>query len=185
MRPPSYHISFASRSRRRGPRSADALLRRSQVHREHVSPQGMGSADSEPAMPSRNFAPFNNIILDHVNLRGFITHSAELQGHVELNVPKPHLLAINETHLTRAVKDASFGGYTLVSRLDRRDGRKQGGIALFALPRIAACITLLEHASNEDHERSWHALHGDLGPVLLCIWYRAPCRGEIESINAF
>ena len=95
---------------------------------------------------------------------------------MELNVPKSHLLAINETHLKTAVKDAIFGGYTLVSRLDRRDGRKYCGIALFALPGIAACITLLEHASNEDHERSWHALHGDLGPVLLCIWYRAPCR---------
>ena len=167
------------------PCPADAFLRRSQVHREHVSPQGIGSADSEPAMPSRNLAPFNHIILDHVNLRGFIRHNAELQGHLELNIPKPHLLALNETHLTRTVKELSLGGCTLVSRLDRIDWRKQGGIVLFASPELAECITLLVHASDDTHERSWHALHGDLGPVLLCVWYRPPSSGEVGSINAF
>ena len=41
-----------------------------------------------------------------------------------------------------------------MSRLDRRDGRQGGGIALFALLDIADCITLLEHASDDAHERS-------------------------------
>ena len=137
-----------------GPRSADALHRRSQVHLEHVSPQGIGSADSQPTMPSRNFALFNSIILDHVNVRGLASHKCELNGHLELNHPKPHLLALNETHLLRTVEELCLPGYVLISRLDRRDGRKQGGIALFALPEIAACVTLLEHASDISHERS-------------------------------
>ena len=83
------------------------------------------------------------------------------------------------------MEELCLPGYVLISRLDRRDGRKQAGIALFALPEIAACVTLLEHASDISHERSWHAVHGDLGPVLLCIWYRPPCVGETGSIAAF
>ena len=130
-------------------------------------------------MPSREIAPFNNIILDHINLRGFISHNGELQGDLDLNPPRPHLLAINETQLTKTIKELTFGGYTFVSRLDRRDGRQGGGIALFALPEVTACITLLDHAADVQHERSWHAPHGDLGPVLLCIWYRPPRPCEI------
>ena len=94
-------------------------------------------------------------------------------------------MALNETHLQRTVTELTLGGYSLVSRLDRRDGRKQGGIALFALPEVASSITLLEHAADETHERSWHAIHADLGPILLCVWYRPPCPGEIASIIAF
>ena len=56
---------------------------------------------------------------------------------------------------------------------------------MFALPEIAACVAMLEHASDFSHERSWHAVHGDLGPVLLCIWYCHPRVGEIGSIVAF
>ena len=84
-----------------------------------------------------------------------------------------------------AIKELSLCGYTLVSRLDRRDGRKQGGIALFASPKLADCTTLLEHASDDTHERSWHVLQGDFGPVLLCVWYRPPTSGEVLSISAF
>ena len=87
--------------------------------------------------------------------------------------------------MTRIVKGVIFLKYTLVSRLDRRDGRQGGGITFSAVPQIAACITLLEHATDIHHERSWHALHGDLGPVLLCIWYQPPCPSEIRSIITF
>ena len=128
-------------------------------------------------MPSRDLALFNHIILEPMNLRSFIRNNAELQGHLELNTPKTHLLALNETHLTRTVKELSLGGYILISRLDRRYGRRQGGIALFALPELADCITLLEHASDVTHKRSWHALHGNLVPVLLCVLYRLPSFG--------
>ena len=89
-----------------------------------------------------------------------------------------------ETHLRRTVQDATLGGYVLVSRLDRRVGEK-GGIALFALPEVADNITLLDHAKDEEHEWSWHVLHADVGPILLCIWYRPPNRGEVSSISAF
>ena len=34
-------------------------------------------------------------------------------------------------------------------------------------------------------ERSWHIVHCDCGPVLLCVWYRPPNRGETDSIRRF
>ena len=34
-------------------------------------------------------------------------------------------------------------------------------------------------------ERSWHIVHCDCGPVLLCVWYRPPNRGETDSIHRF
>ena len=136
-------------------------------------------------MPSCTSTPFNRFTLDHINIRGFTSHRTELQAHLDLNGPKPQLLAINETWLQRSVEEIAVGGYTLVSRLDRRDGRAGGGIALFALPTVASSVTLLEHAGDESHERSWLAIHADLGPVLLCIWYRPPHHGEVASIDAF
>ena len=93
-------------------------------------------------MPSRKLAPFNLIILDHVNVNGFINHNCELQGHLDLNNPKPHLVALNKPHLTCNVKPFPLVDIIWVSRLDRRDGRQGGGIALFAFSKIADCIIL-------------------------------------------
>ena len=67
------------------------------------------------------------------------------------NERKPHLIAVNETHLQR--RQAHLNGYELISQLDRRDGRTHGGICLFALSNIAENISLLEHAPNLQHER--------------------------------
>ena len=75
-----------------------------------------------------------------------------------------------------------LGGYTLISRRDRDDGRDGGGIALFGLDRVASQVVLLEHSA--DAERSWHAVHSDIGPVLCCVWYRPPCAGETQSIRS-
>ena len=41
---------------------------------EHVPPQGIGSVDSETIMPSRNIALFNQIMLDHVDVRQLARH---------------------------------------------------------------------------------------------------------------
>ena len=35
---------------------------------------------------------------------------------------------------------------------------------------------------SETAERTWVLVHTDQAPLLLCAWYRPPCRGEIESI---
>lgn len=87
------------------------------------------------------------------------------------------LVAINETFLDKSVGIMNLSGYELVSRRDRDS--YGGGIALFCLTRFFDTIT---HLDNEaDYERSWHTLHSNLGPILVCVWYRPPY-AETSSI---
>ena len=72
--------------------------------------------------------------------------------------------------------------YRFLSRRDRNDGRKCGGIACFVLERFIGHVAFLEHST--DFERSWHIIHSDIGPVLFGAWYRPPIDGEVASINA-
>ena len=95
---------------------------------------------------------------------------------------KPMLVCLNETLLDASVESTGLGGYTLISRRDRDDGRSGGGIALFAADCIAPQMVLLE--KSEDHERAWHTIHSDIGPILCGVWYRPPCPGEISSIRS-
>ena len=73
-------------------------------------------------------------------------------------------------------------GYSLVSRLDRRDLSGWGGVVLFAKTGFEHCIV---HICDSDAtERSWHILHTDRGPVAVAVWYRRPEAGEIASITS-
>ncbi len=112
-----------------------------------------------------------------------MSYRSELEGNILLNGDKPHVVTINESFLNRAVEEVSLSGYELVSRRDRRDESGFGGVLVFALTDFAPHIVLLEH--GESYEASWHAVHSDIGPVLLCAWYRPPASGEIVSIRAF
>ncbi len=181
-RPPGTPFSSprTSRTRRRGPRSDAATLRRGRTRRDvdYSSPlDGLGEARSIPSID------FSSFTIDHANIRGFTGHRAELEAHITLNGDKPHMIAINETFLNREVEQVDLSGYELVSRRDRQDESGWGGIALFALPIVAPYVTLLEHSSV--FERSWHVIHSDVGSVLLCVWYRPPAVGEVESIRSF
>ena len=104
----------------------------------------------------------NKITLLHVNIRGFISHSAELEVHLAM-CGMPNFVGITETWLKDSIEHISLAGYTLVSRKDRSDGRQGGGIALFALNLVAAQIVHVADSTN--HERSWHVLHTDVGPI--------------------
>jgi hypothetical protein len=139
-------------------------------------PSDGGLGEARP-LPSEFFRSFT---IDHVNVQGFESHAAELEGHIALN-GAPHLLALNETFLDRSRESVQIGGFELISRRDR--GSFGGGIALFALRSVAASVTLLEKAV--EHERCWHVIHSDIGPILLCVWYRPPSRGEVASIEGF
>ena len=50
---------------------------------------------------------------------------------------EPEVVGITETYLDKSVAAVALCEYTQISRLDRRDGRKQSGIALYALSSIA------------------------------------------------
>ena len=92
------------------------------------------------------------------------------------------LIGITETLLNKSVLNLVLTGYVLVSRLDRRDGRSGGGTALFAREDIVSQIVHV--GDSEVHERSWHILHADSGPLLVGLWYRPPKYGEILSIQS-
>ena len=69
-----------------------------------------------------------------------------------------------------------------MSRLDRRTGQQGGGIALFARADVASQVVHI--GDSLVHERSWHVVHTDNGPILFGVWYRPPCRGEVLSIHS-
>ena len=66
----------------------------------------------------------------YVNVRGYVTHEAELSA-VAKHFGNPTCLGLVETLLTKKVKHLKFPGYTLVSRRDRADQSGWGGILLF------------------------------------------------------
>ena len=90
-------------------------------------------------------------------------------------------MCLNETLLDESVTDIQLGGYTLVSRRDRDDGRGGGDIAVFAL--IGFAEQVIFRMRRADHERSWQTLLTDVGPILCCVWYRPPCPGKVASIR--
>ena len=116
-----------------------------------------------------------------INIRGFISHHAELTAILEtLNFPT--FVCLNETFLPgeKIVKSIQLPGYQLISRRDRPDNSGWGGIALFARTGYDSCIV---HIGNSDiAERSWHTLHTDLGPVCFGLWYRPPHHAEVDTI---
>ena len=59
----------------------------------------------------------------------------------------------------------------------------RGGIGLFVRDGLQNNVV---HVGDSDaDERSWHVIHSKSGPILLCVWYRRPDRGEIASIRRF
>jgi len=98
-----------------------------------LPPDGGGEAPSgQRAGPSATSAfSFDDLKILHINIRGFLSHHSELFAYLSLLPSLPSLLSLNETWLDKSVGSITVPGYTLVSRLDRRDGRKAGGIAFF------------------------------------------------------
>ena len=116
----------------------------------------------------------------HVNIRGWLSHEEELHANL-VGLSCPSSVALTETWLDKSIPNISLEGYSLVARLDRRDGRRAGGIALFAVHSLAQSVVLVETSDN--HERFWVIVHTDHGPLLLALWYRPPCAGEVASIT--
>ena len=107
----------------------------------------------------------------HVNIRGLLSHKTELEARLAKH-GKPEVVRITETHLDKSVAAVSLCGYTQISRLDRRDGRKQRSIALYALASIANTVVHIGYSA--DHDRSWNVLHSNLEPLPFRLWYRPP-----------
>ena len=65
----------------------------------------------------------------------------------------------------------SIPGYRVLSRRDRDDESGRAGIISLVRDGMTN-VVFLKH--SEASERSWHALHTDIGIFLLSNWYRPP-----------
>ena len=138
----------------------------------------MSGACGESQAPTINV----DFSLFHLNVRGFQNNYGKIDALIRLH-HQPHFVAITETHLTRSTESVNLTNYNLVSRLDRRTQQQGGGIAFFA--RNGYETSIVHIADSPVDERAWHILHSDYGPILICVWYRRPDYGEVDSIRRF
>ena len=162
------------RLRRRGPRSFAAREARRQRRSATSTPA------RTPVMPGIELE--KSLAMLHLNMRGYLSHIAEVTALLRRLVDKPFLVTLNETFLTKAVENVELEGYQVLARRDRV-GQWGGGVLVFVLDEFASRVTLVE--VSEKAERVWAVVHSDQGPYLVCCWYRPPNPGNTESIDSF
>ena len=170
------------RLRRRGPRSAASRDRRRLrwAERSRQMRRDENCNDKEVDM--------NEVFTDHkmsmlqVNMRGYISHIAEIAAMIRLMACKPFIVSLNETFLTRAIEHVELEGYTVLCRHDRSD-QWGGGVLVFVLDEFFERVTLLEKSTVA--ERVWAVVHSDQGPILVCCWYRPPAPGDTGTLDSF
>ena len=167
MRPDARLSKTSKRTRKRGPRSEAARLKRQYArgtvklfwdqctdHSAEVLEDnsfntpledGLGETRSKSSFQPTSFTVF------HSNIQGFTSHQVRLLICLE-QLNWPTFVTLNETLLDTSTEYLRLPGYVLVSRRDRRDGRKGGGTAFFVHKSCAASVVLLEH--SEEDERS-------------------------------
>ena len=110
---------------------------------------------------------------------------------MELLPQKPSFIAVNETFLNKSVK-IELPGYVVAGRRDRfscetnacvENLQSWGGVLLLAAQEYDGSV--VEVLRSDTAERLWFVLHCNVGPVLLCVWYRPPCPGDISAISTF
>ena len=132
--------------------------------RASTSPDGdPGEAGPEPSVC------FTDTSLDllHVNVRGFVSHQAILEMHLE-ELGHLTIVGLTETWLNRALGSISLSRYSLVSRRDRGE-QMGGGIELFV--RTDSLNGIVHLVDSWLSERSWYLLHTCHGPFVLCLRY--------------
>ena len=159
------------RLRRRGPRSLNSRANRRSRGEEICN-------NTEP----KHECSEDGLIMLHLNLRGYLSHIAEVTALVRGMIKKPFLVTLNETFLNKAIEHVQLEGYQVLARRDR-EGQWGGGILVFVLDEYAPRVTLVE--TSESAERIWAIVHSDRGPYLVCCWYRPPKSGDVVSIESF
>ena len=131
---------------------------------------------------SQMWSVHTQLELFHINPQGLGRNLAQVTSLVE-SIGFPHIVGITETWNERTREQIS--GYHLVAQLDRRNSFRgdRGGIALYARDGFQDSIVHLADSATD--ERSWFIIHADSGPVLLCLWYRRPNPGEVDSVKRF
>ena len=85
----------------------------------------------------------------HLNLRGYLSHIAEVTALIRGMSAKLFLVTLNETFLTKAVEDVALEGYQVLARRDRA-GQWGGGVLVFVLDEYAPRVTLVEESEHAE-----------------------------------
>jgi len=117
----------------------------------------------------------------HHNIRGFLSHRDELEI-LLYKYEYPSFVGLVETFLDDSIQAPALTNYELLARKDRGCLRQKGGVILFVRKDVAKYAVQL--GNSECAERVWVLLHSDLGPILIGLWYRPPCYGEVGSIQS-
>ena len=118
----------------------------------------------------------------HLNLRGYISHIAEVTALLREMRRKPFIVTLNETFLSKAIENVELEGYQVLARRDR-EGQWGGGVLVFVLDEYSPRVTRVE--TSDVAERIWALVHSDRGPYLVCCWYRPPSPGNVDTITSF
>ncbi len=135
-----------------------------------------GPSQAGPEPTDIQFHNFLTIL--HCNIRGWLSHRDELVGHFA-SIGRPAIIFLNETLLNESVENPALEEYILIGRHEAACNKR--GAAVYAHFSIAPDVVLLKKSVAA--ERLWIVAHTQLGPLLLCSWYRSPCRGETSSIS--
>ena len=142
------------RLRRRGPRTFEARAAR---EGRRASPSSAGSV-VESGEPS--------LTMLHLNMRGYLSHIAEVTALIRDLPAKPFLASLNETFLSKAVEQVKLEGYQVLARRDR-EGRWGGGVLVFVLDEYFPRVTLVDISKKA--ERILVIVHSDRGPFLVLL----------------
>ena len=167
------------REQRRGPRSLGATLRRRlRLRKRSAAPFAAGEAPSQTGADSP--VVLRDLHILHHNIRGYISHRAELEAHMLHLDRAPDIAALTETFLDHARAHVESTNYICLARRDRMHGAG-GGLVVFVRAELENSVTHVEKSG--DAERIWLLLHTEMGPVTLGVWYRPPACGEFSLRN--
>ena len=84
------------------------------------------------------------------NVQGFLSHVAELSAVIRVSKTMPTSVCLNETLLDDSVDEVVLERYSIVPRRDRYDGRKGGGVAVYALDSVSSRVTMVEQSVSSE-----------------------------------
>ena len=113
------------RLRRRGPCSWDSRAGRRRSGEE-------SSSSALVTFESQQECRETCLEMLHFNLRGYISHIAEVTALLREMRGKPFVVNLNETFLSKAIDNVEFEGYQVLARRNR-EGQWLGGVLVFVM----------------------------------------------------
>ena len=113
----------------------------------------------------------------HINLRGYVSHIAEVTALLRGMVNKQFLVTLNETFLTKAIENVQLEGYQVLVRRDR-ESQWGGGVLVFVLDEYAPRVMLVGKLGNGGTHMGYGSLRSRAVSDMLLVQAAKPrqCR---------